>query len=69
MIYFINLLSMGFPADVATFRARRFSDWGELGYLTSIFLTLALGSSAVRFRFGSKGGRLRQPPLPVSDLQ
>ncbi len=40
-IYFINLLSMGFSADVATLRARRFSRWGELGYITSIFLTLA----------------------------
>ena len=26
---------------VATLRARRFSHWGELGYFTSIFLTLA----------------------------
>jgi len=41
VIYFINLLSMGFSADVATLRARRFSHWGELGYITSIFLTLA----------------------------
>lgn len=40
-IYYINLLSMGFAADVATLRARRFSDWGELGYVTSIFLTLS----------------------------
>ena len=39
-IYYINLLSMGFTADVATLRAHRFSDWGELGYFTSIFLTL-----------------------------
>ena len=41
LIYYINLLSMGFSADVATLRARRFSGWGELGYFTSIFLTLA----------------------------
>jgi len=41
VIYFINLLSMGFSADVATLRARSFSNWGELGYITSIFLTLA----------------------------
>jgi diacylglycerol kinase (ATP) len=32
---------MGFSADVATLRARRFSHWGELGYQASIFLTLA----------------------------
>jgi len=41
VIHYINLLSMGFSADVATLRARRFSHWGELGYVTSIFLTLA----------------------------
>jgi YegS/Rv2252/BmrU family lipid kinase len=40
-VYYINLLSMGFSADVATLRARRFSHWGELGYFASIFLTLA----------------------------
>ena len=27
-IYFINLLSVGFAADVATLRHRRFWDWG-----------------------------------------
>jgi YegS/Rv2252/BmrU family lipid kinase len=41
VIHYINLLSMGFSADVATLRARRFSAWGELGYQASIFLTLA----------------------------
>lgn len=41
VIHYINLLSMGFAADVATLRARRFSAWGEPGYVASIFLTLA----------------------------
>jgi YegS/Rv2252/BmrU family lipid kinase len=41
VIHYINLLSMGFTADVATLRARRFSGWGEFGYVISIFLTLA----------------------------
>lgn len=41
IVCYINLLSMGFAADVATLRARRFSTWGELGYVASIFLTLA----------------------------
>lgn len=41
VIHYINLLSMGFSADVATLRARRFSNWGELGYQAAIFLTLA----------------------------
>lgn len=41
VLHYINLLSMGFTADVATLRARRFRSWGELGYFGSIFLTLA----------------------------
>ena len=41
LIHYINLLSIGFTADVATLRARHFSGWGELGYFMSIFLTLA----------------------------
>ena len=41
VIHYINLLSMGFSADVATLRARRFAAWGEIGYQASIFLTLA----------------------------
>jgi diacylglycerol kinase (ATP) len=41
VLYYINLLAMGFAADVATLRARRFSGWGELGYQSSIFITLA----------------------------
>ena len=49
-IHYINLLSVGFPADVATLRARRFSGQGELGYVISIFLGLA---------------RLQRRPFPV----
>jgi len=41
VIHYINLLSMGFAADVAMLRARRFSHWGEFGYFVSIFLRLA----------------------------
>ncbi len=41
VIYYINLLSVGFTADVATMRARRFSGWGEVGYQSSIFICLA----------------------------
>jgi YegS/Rv2252/BmrU family lipid kinase len=49
-VHYINLLSVGFPADVATLRARRFSGRGELGYVISIFLGLA---------------RLQRRPFPV----
>jgi YegS/Rv2252/BmrU family lipid kinase len=51
VLYYINILSIGFSADVATLRARRFSNWGEIGYQTAIFLCLA---------------RFRRRPFPLS---
>ncbi len=50
VLHYINLLSVGFPADVATLRSRRFSGQGELGYFISIFLGLV---------------RLERRPFPV----
>ena len=50
VLHYINLLAMGFAADVAALRARRFSGWGELGYQSSIFVSLA---------------RLRRRPFPL----
>ena len=41
VLHFINLLSVGFAADVAMLRGRRFSAWGELGYQASILISLA----------------------------
>ncbi len=40
-IYYTNLLSMGFAADVAALRHRCFQGLGQFGYLLSIFLCLA----------------------------
>lgn len=51
VVYFLNLVSIGFTADVATMRARRFRGWGELGYQSSIFICLA---------------RFRRRPFPLS---
>jgi diacylglycerol kinase (ATP) len=41
VLHYINLLSVGFSADVATLRAKHFSRYGEVGYQASILLTLA----------------------------
>jgi len=49
-LYYINLLSVGFAADVAVLRHRRFLQLGHAGYLLSIFLCLA---------------RLNRCPFPV----
>jgi diacylglycerol kinase (ATP) len=50
VLHYINLLAMGFAADVAALRARRFRGWGELGYQSSILISLA---------------RLRRRPFPL----
>jgi diacylglycerol kinase (ATP) len=40
-IYYMNLLSVGFAANVAALRHRHFQRLGQFGYLLSIFLCLA----------------------------
>jgi diacylglycerol kinase (ATP) len=40
-IYFINLLSLGFPADVGETTNRRFKRCGESGYMLGVFARLA----------------------------
>jgi diacylglycerol kinase (ATP) len=50
VIYYINLLSVGFAADVAFLRHERLQRYGELGYLLALFTCLA---------------RLRRRPFPL----
>jgi diacylglycerol kinase (ATP) len=40
-IYFLNLVSLGFPADVGELTNRRFKRWGQLGYILGVFTHLA----------------------------
>jgi len=51
VLHYINILSIGFSADVATLRMRRFSRWGQVGYQASIFICLT---------------RFRRRPFPLS---
>jgi diacylglycerol kinase (ATP) len=39
-LYFLNLLTLGFPADVAETSNHRFKRWGELGYILGVFTRL-----------------------------
>ncbi len=39
-LYLYNLLTLGFPADVAVTANRRFKRWGELGYILAVFTRL-----------------------------
>ena len=40
-IYFMNLLSLGFTADVAELANRRFKRWGRFGYVLGVLARLA----------------------------
>jgi diacylglycerol kinase (ATP) len=40
-IYFINVLNLGFPSDVAELTNRRFKPFGEFGYVLGVFGRLA----------------------------
>lgn len=39
-LYFINLLSLGFPAEVGETANRRFKRWGQFGYIFAVFTRL-----------------------------
>ena len=56
-IYFINLLSVGFSADVAALTNRRFKSIGHLGYLLGVFACLA------RLRRGVFPARVDDDPV------
>jgi diacylglycerol kinase (ATP) len=40
-IYFINMLNLGFAADVGELTNRRFKRWGQAGYILGVFARLA----------------------------
>jgi diacylglycerol kinase (ATP) len=41
VLYYINLLTLGFAADVAAVTNRRFKRWGQLGYILGVLNCLA----------------------------
>ncbi len=66
-IFFINLLSMGFPADVGETANRRFKSWGELGYIFAVFTRLIeLKHRAFPHRLNEEDGWNRDPALFLS---
>jgi len=66
-LYFLNLLTLGFPADVAETTNRRFKRWGELGYILGVFTRLVqLQHLAFPHRFAEKTELDRNPALFLS---
>jgi len=63
-IYFLNLVSLGFPADVGELTNRRFKRWGELGYILGVLTRLArLDHAAFPHRVGDTADWDRRPCL------
>jgi len=56
-VHFINILSIGFVADVGDLRNRRFSALGELGYIVGVILKTA-GLHTYTLPMGIDGGEL-----------
>jgi diacylglycerol kinase (ATP) len=66
-LYFINLLTLGFPAEVGETANRRFKRWGELGYIFAVFTRLAtLKHSVFPHRLDNPGGWNCDPALFLS---
>lgn len=63
-LYFLNLLSLGFPADVGEITTRRFKRWGELGYILGVVRRVArLEHRAFPHRLNGTGEWDRRPCL------
>jgi diacylglycerol kinase (ATP) len=63
-LYFINLLSLGFPADVGATTNRHFKRFGQLGYVFGVFTRLiGLKHSAFPHRVNNTGKWDRRPCL------
>ncbi|MGA8143795.1 MAG: diacylglycerol kinase family protein [Candidatus Acidiferrales bacterium] len=63
-LYFLNLVSLGFPADVGELVNRRFKRWGELGYIAGVFIRLVgLRHMAFPHRLNNSGEWDRRPCL------
>jgi len=66
-IYSLNLVSLGFPADVGELTNRRFKRAGQLGYILGVFSRLArLAPEAFPHRLDSGGTWDRRPCLFLS---
>ncbi len=63
-IYSLNLVSLGFPADVGDLTNRRFKGMGEMGYIFGVFTRLAgLKHRAFPHKLDSTGEWDRRPCL------
>lgn len=62
IMHWINILSIGFVADVNGLRARRFKAWGEFGYVAAV-VTAVAGLRSRAFPLRCDGGDLDDGPM------
>lgn len=62
VMHWINILSIGFVADVNGLRARRFKSWGELGYIAAV-VTAVAGLTSRAFPLRCDLGELDDGPM------
>jgi YegS/Rv2252/BmrU family lipid kinase len=62
VLHSINLISVGFVAEVNGLRARRFKRWGEAGYVAAV-VTAVVGLQATPVPMRVDGGELDDAPL------
>lgn len=66
-LYYLNLVSLGFPADVGELVNRRFKSWGQFGYIAGVFVRLTdLQHAAFPHRLDKSGEWDRRPALFLS---
>lgn len=66
-LHYINLLSIGFVADVNSRRARQFSRWGETGYVASTVLEIAALEPQV-FPMAIDEGPIERTPIAFASF-
>jgi diacylglycerol kinase (ATP) len=62
VLHYINILSIGFVADVNGLRARRFSAWGEVGYVFAVVTEVA-GLHSRPFPMKADDGAFDRDPM------
>jgi diacylglycerol kinase (ATP) len=67
VLYYLNLVSLGFPADVGELVNQRFKNWGQFGYIAGVFVRLAdLRHAAFPHRLDDAGEWDRRATLFLS---
>jgi YegS/Rv2252/BmrU family lipid kinase len=62
VLYYINIGSVGFAAEVNGRRSRKYKTWGEFGYVAAV-LTQTVGLEARAYNISVDGGKTDEDPI------